>query len=285
MNINRELKLAIYESVLDDEDKTKLIDIVESTDDMSVLEDVIEVLEASEKVYDNKNNIKEKVRKAINNSGVGVRDIWGDIPIGDVIFAETKIQKIYRSILGTLAATSAVIALIPLIIKKSKDKKLKDKIKSDKELSDLSEKMNNLKSKINDLSKEINKDMKNISKNKSVDNKMELNKLKANIKNLKSMSILLRRYNAEFKRIARKYIDDPNDLLSIDKKVDRLDDKVNEFINYADNVLSNTSKVTVKESAYKEINDLYETKLAVYEACRCGDISVEERDELLSYME
>ena len=46
MNIIDELKLHIYESALDNEDKQDLLEIVESTDDIDVLNNVFDVLEA-----------------------------------------------------------------------------------------------------------------------------------------------------------------------------------------------------------------------------------------------
>ena len=51
MNLNRELKLAIYESSLDESDKEDLLNIVESTDDEEVLSDVFDILESYGSVY------------------------------------------------------------------------------------------------------------------------------------------------------------------------------------------------------------------------------------------
>ena len=47
MNVIDEIKLAIYESSLDDEDKAELVDIVESSEDNEeVLHEVVNILES-----------------------------------------------------------------------------------------------------------------------------------------------------------------------------------------------------------------------------------------------
>ena len=47
MNLEKEIKLMIYESSLDESDKEDLLNIIESTDDEEVLSEVIDVLEAT----------------------------------------------------------------------------------------------------------------------------------------------------------------------------------------------------------------------------------------------
>ena len=51
MNLNKELKLMIYESLLDESDKEDLLNIVESTDDEEILSEVFDVLESCDDIY------------------------------------------------------------------------------------------------------------------------------------------------------------------------------------------------------------------------------------------
>ena len=71
MNLEKELKLMIYESSLDNEYKEDLLNIVESTDDEEILSEVIDVLEASKEEYD---KLVEKGQKYRNGQRKSASD-------------------------------------------------------------------------------------------------------------------------------------------------------------------------------------------------------------------
>ena len=73
MDLNKELKLMIYESSLDESDKEDLLDIVESTNEEEILSDVVDVLteskhgSAQNRYLDLLENKMKELNKSIKN--------------------------------------------------------------------------------------------------------------------------------------------------------------------------------------------------------------------------